>query len=97
VRWSAVAYDLEIAHNPTEADDQDDVFADLLERLFPEIGGDTARTRLPRRGGFGDSAPLAPAVCASLDSLLTDASVKLGRCLAAARGSDVPSLLPRRR
>jgi len=94
VRWSAVAYDLEIAHNPTEADDQDDVFADLLERLFPEIG--VTQRDLACRAGVdsADSAPLAPAVCASLDSLLTDASVKLGRCLAAARGSDVPSLLP---
>jgi hypothetical protein len=88
-----VAYDLEIAHNPTEADDQDDVFADLLERLFPEIG--VTQRDLACRAGVdsADSAPLAPAVCASLDSLLTDASVKLGRCLAAARGSDVPSLL----
>jgi hypothetical protein len=41
-----------------------------------------------------DSAPLAPAVCSSLDTLLTDASVKLGRCLASARGSGTPSLLP---
>jgi hypothetical protein len=94
VRWSAVAYDLEIAHNPTEADDQDDVFADLLERLLPEIG--VTQRDLACRAGVdsADSAPLAPAVCASLDSLLTDASVKLGRCIAAARGSDVPSLLP---
>jgi hypothetical protein len=41
-----------------------------------------------------DSAPLPPAVCTNLDRLLADASVKLGRCLAAARGSGTPSLLP---
>jgi hypothetical protein len=94
VRWSAVTYDLEIAHNPTPADDQDDVFADLLERLFAELG--VTQRDIACRAGVDapDSAPLAPAVCSSLDALLSDASVKLGRCLAAARGSGKPSLLP---
>jgi len=94
VRWSAVTYDLEIAHNPTPADDQDDVFADLLERLFAELG--VTQRDIACRAGVDspDSAPLAPAVCSRLDGLLADASVKLGRCLAAARGSGTPSLLP---
>ena len=94
VRWSAVAYDLEIGHNPTEGDDQDDVFADLLERLMSEL--EVTQRDIACRAGVDspDSAPLAPAVCSSLDALLTDASVKLGRCIAAARGSGTPSLLP---
>lgn len=94
VRWSAVAYDLEIAHNPTPADDQDDVFADLLERLMAEL--EVTQRDIACRPGVDapDSAPLPPAVCSNLDGLLADASVKLGRCLAAARGSDKPSLLP---
>ena len=94
VRWSAVAYDLEIAHNPSPADDEDDVFADLLERLFAELG--VTQRDIACRAGVDspDSAPLAPAVCSRLDGLLADASVKLGRCLAAARGSGTPSLLP---
>ena len=94
VRWSAVAYDLEIAHNPTPADDQDDVFADLLERLFGEIGVTQRDIACRARVDAPDSAPLPPAVCANLDKLFADASVKLGRCLAAARGSGTPSLLP---
>jgi hypothetical protein len=94
VRWSAVAYDLEIAHNPTEGDDQDDVFADLLERLMSEL--QVTQRDIACRAGVDSpaSAPLPPAVCSSLDTLLSDASVKLGRCLAAARGSGTPSLLP---
>ena len=94
VRWSAVAYDLEIAHNPTPADDQDDVFADLLERLTAELGV-TQRDIACRVGvDAPDSGPLPPAVCSTLDTRLTDASIKLGRCLAAARGTGTPSLLP---
>jgi hypothetical protein len=94
VRWSAVAYDLEIAHNPTPADDQDDVFADLLERLMAEL--EVTQREIACRAGVDspDSGPLPPAVCSTLDTLLTEASVKLGRCLAAARGSGKPSLLP---
>jgi hypothetical protein len=94
VRWSGVAYDLEIAHNPTPADDQDDVFADLLERLFAELG--VTQRDIACRAGVDapDSAPLPPAVCSNLDALLSDASIKLGRCLASARGSSKPSLLP---
>jgi hypothetical protein len=94
VRWSAVAYDLEIAHNPTPADDDDDVFADLLERLFGELGVTQRDIACRAKVDAPDSAPLPPAVCTSLDRLLADASVKLGRCLAAARGSGTPSLLP---
>jgi hypothetical protein len=94
VRWSAVAYDLEVAHNPTEADDQDDVFADLLERLMAELQVTQRDIACRAAVDSPDSAPLSPAVCSSLDALLSDAAVKLGRCLAAARGSGTPSLLP---
>jgi hypothetical protein len=94
VRWSAVAYDLEIAHNPTPADDQDDVFADLLERLMAELGVTQRDIACRAAVDSPDSGPLPPPVCSTLDTLLTDASVKLGRCLAAARGSGKPSLLP---
>lgn len=94
VRWSAVAYDLEIAHNPTRADDQDDVFADLLERLFDELGVTQRDIACRARVDTPDSAPLAPPICGALDTRLADAQVKLGRCLAAARGIGFPGLLP---
>lgn len=93
VRWSAVIYDTEIAHNPTQADDQDDVFADLMERLFPELEVTLRDIACRPAVDSPDSLPLSPPVCATLDSSLSEAGTWLGRCLDAARYRS-PALLP---
>lgn len=84
-RWSLAAYDLEIAHNPGAADDQDDVFALLLAKLFDDL--EATQSELACRAGIdGDgSAPLAAAACANLAASLLNAEDKLGKCIAAAR------------
>jgi hypothetical protein len=89
--FSLIAYDLEIAHNPTAGDDQDDVFARLVVKLFEDLqltqvqlacpsGEDRAATStLPA------SDPLTDSQCASLNSVLLNAQDKLNKCVAATR------------
>ena len=92
VRWSAVLYDTEIAHNPTEADDQDDVFADLMERLYGELEVTLRDIACRPAVDSSGSLPLAPPACSILDSRLSAARVTLDRCLGAARNR-TPGLL----
>jgi hypothetical protein len=89
--FSLIAYDLEIAHNPTVGDDQDDVFARLVVKLFDDLqltqvqlacpsGVDRAATStLPA------SDPLTDGQCATLNSVLLNAQDKLNKCVAATR------------
>jgi hypothetical protein len=89
--FSLIAYDLEIAHNPTVADDQDDVFARLVLKLFGDLqltqvqlacpsGEDRAATStLPA------SDPLTDGQCATLNPVLLNAQDKLNKCVAATR------------
>lgn len=84
-RWSLAAYDLEIAHNPGAADDQDDVFALLLAKLFDDL--EATQSDIACRAGIdgAGSAPLAAAACANLAASLLNAEDKLTKCIAAAR------------
>jgi hypothetical protein len=94
VRWSVVGYDLEIAYNPTSKDDRDDVFAVLLERLYPELASTQRDLACKARVDSTDSAPLAPSTCAMLDPLLEEAGTRLARCIASTRNGEAPQLLP---
>jgi hypothetical protein len=87
--FSLIAYDLEIAHNPTVADDQDDVFARLVLKLFDEL--QLTQTQLACPSGVDRAAtstlpasdPLTDGQCATLNSVLLNAQDKLNKCVAA--------------
>jgi hypothetical protein len=94
VRWSAVLYDTEITHYPTEADDQDDVFADLMERLFGELEVTLRDIACRPAVDSDDSLPLAPPACSTLGSRLSASRVNLDRCIGAARNRTPGILQP---
>lgn len=82
--FSMIAYDLEIAHNPIlGGDDQDDIFARLVDKLFQDLK--LAQTELTCPGGVdtATSDPLSDSVCSSLGSTLLNAEDKLAKCIAA--------------
>jgi len=89
--FSLIAYDLEIAHNPTAGDDQDDVFARLVVKLFDDL--QLTQTQLACPSGVDRAAtstlpasdPLTDGQCASLNSVLLNAQDKLNKCVAATR------------
>jgi hypothetical protein len=89
--FSLIAYDLEIAHNPTVADDQDDVFARLVVKLFDDL--QLTQSQLACPSGVDRAAtstlpasdPLTDAQCATLNSVLLNAQDKLNKCVAATR------------
>jgi hypothetical protein len=83
-RWSAAAYDLEIAHNPTPADDQDDVFALLVLKLFEDLGQTQRELACRRDVDAPGSGPLDPTACATVDASLAAAGQSLERCIASA-------------
>ena len=87
--FSLIAYDLEIAHNPTVADDQDDVFARLVVKLFGDL--QLTQSQLACPSGVDRAAtstlpasdPLTDGQCATLNSVLLNAQDKLNKCVAA--------------
>jgi len=91
-RWSAYVYDAEVTYLPTRQDDQDDVFADLAETLFSELEVTQRDIACRPAVDSPSSLPLSPSECATLDSVLSQARVRLDQCLAAARYQQ-PSLL----
>lgn len=83
--FSMIAYDLEIAHNPTPGDDQDDIFARLVAKLFQDLK--LAQTELACPSGVDGvgSDPLSNSTCSSLGSSLLNTEDKLTKCIAATR------------
>jgi hypothetical protein len=90
--FSLIAYDLEIAHNPVYGpggDDQDDVFARLVVKLFDELK--LTQTQLACPSGVDRAAsptapasdPLTDAQCSTLNSVLLNAEDKLSKCVQA--------------
>ena len=84
--FSMIAYDLEIAYNPIPGgDDQDDIFARLVAKLFQDLK--VAQTELACPSGVdgAGSDPLSNSTCSSLGSSLLNAEDKLTKCIAATR------------
>jgi hypothetical protein len=84
--FSLVAYDLEIAYNPTfgpGGDDQDDVFARLVAKLFGELKATQAQLACPSDVDQPGSDPLTDGQCATLNSVLLNAEDKLQKCIQA--------------
>jgi hypothetical protein len=87
--FSLIAYDLEIAWNPTDDDDQDDVFARLVVKLFDDLRLTQAQLACPSgvdraaTSTLPGSDPLTDGQCATLNSVLLNAQDKLNKCVSA--------------
>lgn len=82
--FSMIAYDLEIAYNPIlGGDDQDDIFARLVGKLFEDLKLAQTELACPSGVDTATSDPLSDSVCSSLGSTLLNAEDKLAKCIAA--------------